>query len=175
MGNTIRPLSTVFPFPVFGPGGSPVFPFLVWGGAPFSRFQVGLGFPPRSPVFEPTLCSSMVLSLVASWGDCGGCLAPRLPSFKELMVLPCTMQSCHLMKNCGRAPRASGEVRTRGVGSAQGARAPRPQLEHIYEKQISFVLRSQSLKIVVVEWAHQPHLKMHIVCTGGEPHTYIYM
>ena len=47
----------------------------------------------------------MVLSLVASWGDCGGGLAPRVSSFKELMALPCTMQSCRLMKNCGRAPR----------------------------------------------------------------------
>ena len=55
----------------------------------------------RAPgLFIRHLCSSMVLSLVASWGDCGGCLAPRVPSFKELMALPCTMQSCHLMKNC---------------------------------------------------------------------------
>ena len=85
----------------------------------------------RAPrLFIRHLCSSMVLSLVASWGDCGGCLAPRVPSLKELMVLPCAMQSCHLMKNCGRAPRFAGEVRTRGVGSAQGARAPRPRLEH---------------------------------------------
>ena len=54
----------------------------------------------RAPrLFIRHLCSFMVLSLVASWGDCGGCLAPRVPSFKELMALPCTMQSCCLTKN----------------------------------------------------------------------------
>ena len=59
----------------------------------------------RAPrLFIRHLCSSMVLSLAASWGDCEGGLAPRVPSFKELMALPCTMQSCRLMQNCGRAP-----------------------------------------------------------------------
>ena len=54
--------------------------------------------------FSLSLCSSMVLSLADTWGECGAGLAPRVPSLKELMALPCIMQSCRLMKNCGRAP-----------------------------------------------------------------------
>ena len=57
--------------------------------------------------FSLGLGSSMVLCLCASWGGCGGGLAARVPSLKELMALPCTMQCCRLMKNCGRAPRSS--------------------------------------------------------------------
>ena len=55
--------------------------------------------------FSLGLGSSMVLCLGASWGGCGGGFAARVPSLKELMALPCTMQCCGLMKNCGRASR----------------------------------------------------------------------
>ena len=66
------------------------------------RLMNNRGRTPR--LFIRHLCSSMVLSLAASWGDCGGGFAPRVPSLQELMVLPCTKQAYRLVNNCERAP-----------------------------------------------------------------------
>ena len=54
--------------------------------------------------FSMGLCPSIMLSLAASWGDCGGGLAPRVPSLQALMVLPCTKQASRLVNNCEWAP-----------------------------------------------------------------------
>ena len=67
-----------------------------------------LHLPPRRVLtechFSLGLCSSIMLSLAASWGDCGGGFAPRVPSLQELMVLPCTKQAYRLVNNCEWAP-----------------------------------------------------------------------
>ena len=79
-----------------------------WGKAPTNGLLVACAKSQRrqrAPRLDICcLCSSMVLCLSASWGGCGGGLAARVPSLKELMALPCTMQSCRLKKKRGRAP-----------------------------------------------------------------------